>query len=193
MVLDKDRKKELCGVIVKAGGSFLGKALANDGAAQEAIFMQVRVECAHGEIPKAERDFLIETLGISKGNWNKFENRFREARPEYDPKHPAYNPEGQKARASRPLNALSSAMENNTNWWPNAAAQAFGDKNRADYNFLCAMTRVSNKGRPAGEKAKTTKDVRNYVTGNRLLMDRTPNSKARNPKAFQGKRGKPKP
>ena len=192
MVLDNDRKKEICGAIVKAGGALLGRALASDEAAVEATWMQIRVMCG-AKVPKAEREFIMETMGITIGMWNKLEKRFREAHPEFDPKHAAYNPEARKPRAARPLNALSAAMENNTNWWPSAAAQAFGDKARADYNFLCVMTRASNKGRPEGEKAKTKKDVRNYMTGNRLLMDRTPNSKARNPKAFQGKRGRPKP
>ena len=81
-----------------------------------------------------------------------------------------------------------SAMENNTARWPKTVAKAFSDKARADYEFLVALTMSSNKGRPAGEKAKTKKDIRNYATGNRLLMDRTPNSKAPNPSPFVGKK-----
>ena len=190
MVLDQKRKEELCGALVQAGGALLGSALANDGAALEATFMQARIKCGF-VVSKEEREFIMGLLGIKIRKWRVLENKFREVHPEYDPKYPAFNPEGGKARAARPLNALSSAMENHTNWWPNAAAQAFSDKSRADYNFLCVLTRTGNKNRPPGEKAKTKKDVRNYVTGNRLLMDRTPNSKARNPRAFQGKKGKP--
>ena len=188
MVLSGDRKKELCGAICRAAGGLLAKALANDLAAQEAIFMQIRFLLGF-EVSKAERELVMETIGISIGRWRVLEKTFRQAHPEYDPRSQAFNPAGRKGRAAKPLNALSSAMENNTNRWPRDVAKAFHDKSRADYNFLVTLTRASNKGRPAGEKAKSLKDIRNYATGNRLLMDRTPNAKARSPSPFIGKKG----
>ena len=141
------------------------------------------------EVSKAERELVMETLGMKIGRWRVLENTFCKAHPKYDPSSQAFNPEGRKGRAAKPLNALSLAMENNTNRWPRDVAKAFGDKSRADYNFLVALTRASNKGRPAGEKAKTLKDIRNYATGNHLLMDHTPNAKARSPSPFIGKKG----
>ena len=187
MVLSDERKKEICGLIGKAAGGLLGKALANDLAAQEAIFMQIRFTLGF-EVSKAERELVMEVLGISIGRWRVLEKTFRSEHPEYDPNSAVFNPQGRKGRAARPLNALSTAMENNTARWPKPVAKAFSDKARADYEFLVALTMSSNKGRPAGEKAKTKKDIRNYATGNRLLMDRTPNSKARNPSPFIGKK-----